>query len=265
MLRISRPLLVVTVATLVLTMFLYIIVPKGFFPVQDTGRDPGHFGSGRNRFRFRAMAERQQALAKVILKDPDVVSLSSFIGVDGTNMTPNSGRIQINLKPRDERKIERHGRIIGACSRSLRRWRASRLYMQPVQDLTRRGSRQPHAVSVHAGGRGREGAGDMGCRSWWIEAASTLPQLRDVASDQQNDGLEANLVIDRDTASRLGISPQAIDDTLYDAFGQRQVSTMFTQLNQYHVVLEVEPEFQQNPDELKIFVRASAVGRRRCR
>ncbi|MGH9702617.1 MAG: efflux RND transporter permease subunit, partial [Candidatus Acidiferrales bacterium] len=202
-----------------------------------------------------SMAERQQALTSVILKDPDVASLSSFIGVDGTNVTPNSGRIQINLKSRDERK-DSASEIIRRLQPELAKVEGIRLYMQPVQDLTveDRVSRTQYQYSI-------EDADANELNSFTPKLLAQLaakPQLRDLATDQQNQGLQADLVIDRDTASRLGILPQQIDDTLYDAFGQRQVSTMFTQLNQYHVVLEVAPGYQQNPDSLKsIYVHSN--------
>src|SRR3989440_9220424 len=201
------------------------------------------------------MSERQQALARIILKDPDVVSLSSFIGVDGTNLTTNSGRIQLDLKPHDERSASA-SEIIRRLQPKLAEVHGITLFMQPVQDLTveDRVSRTQFQYSV-------EDADPRELFAWaprLVEKLKGLPELRDVASDQQDQGLEASLVIDRDTASRLGILPQAIDDTLYDAFGQRQVSTIFTQLNQYHVVLEVQPRFRQNPDALKnIYVRSS--------
>jgi len=246
--------LAVTVGTLVLTILLYYYVPKGFFPVQDTGVILG-VSEAPQTVSFSAMAQRQQALAAVILKDPDVVSLSSFIGLDGTNMTPNSGRIQINLKPRDERNADA-SEIIRRLQPQLAQVEGITLFMQPVQDLTveDRVSRTQYQYSI-------EDADARELSQWaprLVDKLKTLPQLRDVATDQQDSGLEANLVIDRDTAARLGILPQAIDDTLYDAFGQRQVSTIFTQLNQYHVVLEVDPSFQQNPDALKnIYVHSS--------
>ena len=246
--------LVVTVATLVLTILLYIVVPKGFFPVQDTGVILG-ISEAPEAISFTAMAERQQALARVILKDPDVVSLSSFIGVDGVNMTPNSGRIQINLKPRDARKADASA-IIRRLQPPLEKVEGITLYMQPVQDLTveDRVSRTQYQYSMQSAD-GRE-------LSEWVgrlyDRLKALPELRDVALDQQSRGLQASLVIDRDVASRLGITPQLIDDTLYDAFGQRQVSTIFTQLNQYHVVLEVAPAFRDNPDALRrIYVKSS--------
>ncbi len=246
--------LLVTLGTLVLTILLYYYVPKGFFPVQDTGVILG-VSEAPQTVSFFGMADRQQALAKVILRDPDVVSLSSFIGVDGTNMTPNSGRIQINLKPRDDRNATA-SEIIRRLQPQVAQVEGITLFMQPVQDLSveDRVSRTQYQYSI-------EDANAKELAQWaprLVDKLKTLPELRDVATDQQDSGLEANLVIDRDTASRLGILPQAIDDTLYDAFGQRLVSTMFTQLNQYHVVLEVDPSFQQNPDALKnIYVKSS--------
>ncbi|MGA9814887.1 MAG: multidrug efflux RND transporter permease subunit [Terriglobales bacterium] len=247
--------LLVTAGTLVLTLFLYVVVPKGFFPVQDTGVILG-ISEGPQNTSFPALAKSQQALAQVILKDPDVQSLSSFIGIDGTNSTPNSGRIQINLKPHDQRKSNAT-EIIRRLQPELAKVNGITLYMQPVQDLTveDRVSRTQYQYSM-------EDADSQELSIWatrLVEALRKLPSMRDVATDQQNGGLKAELVIDRDTASRLGILPQAIDDTLYDAFGQRQVSTIFTQLNQYHVVLEVDPQFSQNPDSLKnIYVHSNS-------
>ena len=252
-LRYQRTTLLVTAATLVLTLVLYVIVPKGFFPVQDTGMILGISEAPEN-ISFQAMSNRQQALARVILENPNVASLSSFIGVDGINTTPNSGRIQINLKARDQRK-ETASEIIRGLQPELNKVTGITLYMQPVQDLTveDRVSRTEFQYTM-------ESADARDLATWstkLVQRLHTSPELRDVASDQMNNGLAAELVIDRDTASRLGILPQAIDDTLYDAFGQRQVSTMFTQLNQYHVVLEVDPQFQQNPDSLKnIYVKS---------
>ncbi len=246
--------LVVTVGTLVLTLVLFYYVPKGFFPVQDTGVILG-ISDAEQAISFSDLAQRQQALAAVILKDPDVVSLSSFIGVDGTNMTPNSGRIQINLKPRESRSASA-SEIIRRLQPQLAQVEGIMLFMQPIQDLSieDRVSRTQYQYSI-------EDADAKELADWAPRLATkigTLPQVRDIATDQLNQGLEANLVIDRDTAARLGILPAAIDNTLYDAFGQRQVSTIFTQLNQYHVVLEVDPRFQQNPDSLKdIYVKSS--------
>jgi multidrug efflux pump len=247
--------LIVTAGTLALTLWLYVVVPKGFFPVQDTGVILGISDAPQN-ISFQAMSERQQELARVILKDPDVASLSSFIGVDGTNLTLNSGRIQINLKPRSERNSTA-SEIIRRLQPQLEQQVAGiTLYMQPVQDLTveDRISRTQFQYSV-------EDTNAQELSIWsqrLLDLLRTSPELRDVASDQQNGGLQADLVIDRDTASRLGLLPATIDNTLYDAFGQRQVSTIFTQLNQYHVVLEVGPQFQQDPDSLKnIYVKSN--------
>jgi multidrug efflux pump len=246
--------LVVTVGTLVLTLVLFYYVPKGFFPVQDTGVILGISDAGQ-AISFTDMSQRQQALAAVILKDPDVVSLSSFIGVDGTNMTPNSGRIQINLKPRETRSASATD-IIRRLQPQLAQVEGITLFMQPIQDLSieDRVSRTQYQYSI-------EDADPKELGEWAPKLAAkigTLPEVRDIATDQQDQGLEANVVIDRDTAARLGILPAAIDNTLYDAFGQRQVSTIFTQLNQYHVILEVDPRFQQNPDSLKdIYVKSS--------
>ena len=246
--------LLLTTATLVATLLLYVYVPKGFFPVQDTGVIMG-ISEGPENISFAALSQRQQSLASVILKNPNVDSLASFIGIDGTNTTPNAGRIQINLKPRDQRK-ETASEIIRDLQPELAKVEGITLYMQPVQDLTveSRVSRTQYQYSMEDA--------DVNELATWaprlLQKLQTAPALRDVASDSQNNGLEANLVIDRDTASRLGILPQAIDDTLYDAFGQRQVSTMFTQLNQYHVVLEVDPQFQVSPDNLKhIYVKSN--------
>jgi multidrug efflux pump len=246
--------LLVTVGTLVFTIFLFIIVPKGFFPVQDTGVILG-ISDAPQTISFNAMAQRQQALARVILKDPAVDSLSSFIGIDGVNTTPNSGRIQINLKPRNQRK-DSASEIIRRLQPELTRVEGITLYMQPIQDLTveDRVSRTQFQYSLESA--------DANDLNLWVprlmQKLHSLPELRDVANDQLTAGLKADLVIDRDTASRLGILPQAIDDTLYDAFGQRQVSTIFTQLNQYHVILEADPSFQQSPESLKnIYVHSS--------
>ncbi|HLW84263.1 MAG TPA: multidrug efflux RND transporter permease subunit [Candidatus Sulfotelmatobacter sp.] len=249
--------LLVTFATLVLTLVLYVVVPKGFFPVQDTGVILG-VSEAPDSISFDALAERQQKLAKIILDDKeDVESLSSFIGVDGTNTTPNVGRIQINLKSLDERKDDA-STIIRKLQTQLGKVDGITLYMQPVQDLTveDRVSRTQFQYSV-------EDADAQELEEWTTKLVSklrTLPELTDVATDQLNSGLKTNITIDRDTASRLGIFPQAIDNTLYDAFGQRQVSTIFTQLNQYHVILEVLPSFAQNPGSLKdIYIRPSTV------
>jgi multidrug efflux pump len=246
--------LLVTVATLVGTILLYIYVPKGFFPVQDTGVILG-VSEGAQDISFAAMAQRQRDLAGVILKDSAVESLSSFIGIDGTNTTLNSGRIQINLKPLAQRNISASD-VIRRLQPELAKIDGVSLFLQPVQDLTveDRVSRTQFQYSL-------EDVDPKELAYWtgrFIERLKALPDLRDVASDQLNQGLVAALTIDRDSASRLGILPADIDNTLYDAFGQRLVSTIFTQLNQYHVVIEVDPQFQQDPDSLKyIYVKSS--------
>ncbi len=245
--------LMATLGALLLTLYLYTIVPKGFFPVQDTGVILGISEAPEN-VSFQSMSDRQQQLAREILKDPDVDSLSSFIGIDGTNTTENSGRIQINLKPRDQRAATASD-VIRRLQPQLAKIDGITLYMQSVQDLTveDRVSRTQFQYSL-------ESADAAEVNLWAskiVNRLRTIPELRDVASDQQTGGLRADLVIDRDTAARFGILPQAIDDTLYDAFGQRQVSTIFTQLNQYHVVLEVDPQFRQDPSALKdIYVKS---------
>jgi multidrug efflux pump len=246
----------VAAATLVFTVFLYLLIPKGFFPVQDTGVILG-VSEAPQSISFPAMAERQQALSRVILQDPAVASLSSFIGVDGTNTTLNSGRIQINLKPIEERRLSASD-FIRRLQPQLAKVDGITLFMQPIQDLTveDRVSRTQFQFSL-------EDADARELNAWvprLMERLQSLPALRDVASDQQTQGLESRLVIDRGTASRLGITPQTLDNTLYDAFGQRQVSTIFTQLNQYHVILEAQRNFQQNPQNLNDLYVQSTMG-----
>jgi multidrug efflux pump len=249
--------LVVAVATLLTTVLLFLVIPKGFFPVQDTGVILG-ISEASQTVSFAAMKERQQALARVILKDSAVESLSSFIGIDGTNTTMNSGRIQINLKPLSERKANATD-IIRRLQPELAKVQGVTLYLQPVQDLTveDRVSRTQFQYSL-------EDPDPRELSVWvprFLDKLHSLPELRDVASDQQNGGLEARLILDRTTASRLGITPLDLDNTLYDAFGQRQISTMFTQLNQYRVVLESQPSFQDHPDDLKsVYLRSAGGG-----
>jgi multidrug efflux pump len=248
--------LVVAVSTLVLTIVLYIIVPKGFFPLQDTGVIQG-VSEAPQSVSFANMVNLQQALARVILNDPGVESLSSFVGIDGTNTTLNSGRFLINLKPLDQRRVD-VSTIIDRLQPELAKVDGITLFLQPVQDLTveDRVSQTQYQYTLE------DASGDE-LRTWaprFVSKLQTLPALRDVASDQQSAGLEARLTIDRETAARLGITPQLIDNTLYDAFGQRQVSIMFTQLNQYHAVLEVDPEFQKNPRDLNTIYIPSTTG-----
>jgi len=239
--------LIVALLTLAFTAVLYIIIPKGFFPVQDTGAILG-ISEAPQTISFEAMAKRQQALAQAVLQDPAVQSLSSFIGVDGTNVTLNSGRLLINLKPLAQRNASA-SEVIRRLQPRLAQVDGITLYMQPVQDLSidDRVSRTQYQYTLED--PDPKELADAANRM--LDRLRTVPVLRDVASDQQNDGLQAALDIDRTTASRLGITPQLIDDTLYDAFGQRQVSTMFTQLNQYRVILEVKPDFQKGPSALQ--------------
>jgi multidrug efflux pump len=249
--------LLVTLATLVLTIILYIVIPKGFFPVQDTGQILG-ISQAPPTVSFPSMVQRQQALADIILQDPDVANINSFIGIDGTNTTANSGRIQINLKPRAQRS-DTASDVIRRLEPKLAQVEGITLYMQPTQDLTvsDRVSRTQYQYTL-------EDADADELNSFTpklVDKLKTIPELQDVASDQQTGGLQAQIIIDRDTAARLGLQPADIDNTLYDAFGQRQVSTMFTQLNQYHVVLEVQPEFQRGPDSLNnIYVHSPTGG-----
>ena len=233
--------LVVAVATLALTVGLYLVVPKGFFPVQDTGAIQVITEAAQS-VSFTAMSERQQALADVILDDPAVASLSSFIGVDGTNTTLNSGRMMLNLKPRAERDTDASG-VIRRLQKALQTVEGIAAYMQPVQDLTieDRVSRTQYQFSV-------QDANANELALWvprLVERFAQLPELTDVASDTQNHGLQASIEIDRASAGRLGITTLAIDNALYNAFGQRLISTIFTQSNLYRVVLEVKPEMQQ--------------------
>jgi multidrug efflux pump len=255
-LRHQEATLLIAGLTLVATILLYIVAPKGFFPVQDTGVIIG-ISEAPQTISFNGLSERQQQLTKIILQDPAVESLSSFIGIDGTNATVNSGRIQINLKPLSDRKLNA-SEIIRRLQPELAKIEGITLYMQPVQDLSveDRVSRTQYQYSL-------EDASADELNQWapqLVQKLQGLPELRDVASDQQDRGLRASLVIDRNTAARLGVTPQVIDDTLYDAFGQRQVSTIFTQLNQYHVVLEVKPNLQRDPGSLKdIYVRSATT------
>jgi multidrug efflux pump len=246
--------LLVAAATLVLTIVLYVIVPKGFFPVQDTGIIQG-ISEATQSISFPAMSEKQQQLTHLILQDPAVESLSSFIGIDGTNTTLNSGRIQINLKPLEDRHINASD-VIRRLQPKLEKIDGITLYMQPVQDLTveDRVSRTQYQYTL-------EDPDQRELNFWTAKLMAklqTIPELRDLATDQQTSGLAASLTIDRVTASRMGITPQAIDQLLYDAYGQRQVSTLYTQLNQYHIVLETLPEYQKNPTKLQdIYVRSA--------
>jgi multidrug efflux pump len=248
--------LVVALATFVLTGYLYVVVPKGFFPVQDTGVIQGITQAAQSTS-FEAMAQRQQALGEAILKDPDVVSLSSFIGVDGANVTLNSGRFLINLKPHEERSLTAR-QIIRRLQEETASVTGIALYMQPVQDLT-----IDTAVSATQYQFTLESANINDLQDWTPKLLSRLrqiPEIVDVASDLQQSGLTAFMTIDRSTAARFGITPATIDSALYDAFGQRIVSTIFTQSNQYRVILTVTPSLQRSVDSMDaLYLPSSAT------
>ncbi len=246
----------IAVVTLFVTCFLFYLVPKGFFPMQDTGLIQG-ISEASQSISFKAMSEKQQSLADVILKDPDVESLSSFIGIDKTNTSLNSGRVLISLKPledRDDKAID----IARRLQTKLADIPGITLYMQPVQNLTidDRISRAQYQYSIEA-------ANEDDVTKWtelFINKLQKNALFKDVASDQQNLGLQTHVNIDRDTAARLGITTQLIDDTLYDAFGQRQISIIFTQRNQYRVVLEALPQLQQDANQLSNIYLTSSAG-----
>ncbi len=248
--------LLVALATLVLTVFLYIIIPKGFFPVQDTGVIQAISQAGPT-IGSKTMAIKQKELAKVILEDPAVQSVSSFIGADGTNTTINSGRMSINLKPLSQRSLSASD-VIRRLQKKLKDVQGIELFMQPVQNITvdDRVSRTQYQYTL-------EDPDQDELNEWtakFVDKLKQLPQIEDVATDQQMGGLAVDLVIDRATASRLGIAPTTIDNTLYDAFGQRQINTMYTQLNQYHVILEAQPQFQLDPNMLNhLYIQSNAA------
>jgi multidrug efflux pump len=248
--------LLVAAGTLGFTVFLYIVIPKGFFPVQDTGLIQGISGAEPS-VSFEAMAQRQQALAAAILKDPDVVSLSSFIGVDGTNSTLNTGRFLINLKPRDERRTSASD-VIRRLERETQDVSGISLYMQPVQDLTIDAtvSRSQYQFVL-------EDANPNEFSAWvpkLLERLQQLPQLEDVSSNYAENALSAYILIDRPTAARFGITPATVDNALYDSFGQRIVSTIFTQSNQYRVILEADPDLQKSLSSLgQIYLPSSTA------
>ena len=249
--------LLVAVATLVLTIVLYIFIPKGFFPVQDTGVIQGITQASQS-ISYDAMAEKQREMAQIILQDPAVESLSSFIGADGINTTLNSGRISINLKPLKDRDHSIGASdVIRRLQNNLTQVQGMHLYMQPVQDITvdDRVSRTQYQYTLEDP--------DTDELNEWTNKFTTqlkkLHELEDVATDQQTGARALQMDIDRVTASRLGIAPTTIDNTLYDAYGQREISTLYTQLNQYHVVLETAPQWQQNPGELSdLYIQSSA-------
>ncbi|MBV6306419.1 multidrug efflux RND transporter permease subunit [Candidimonas humi] len=247
----QRITLLVAVATLAVTGLLYMIVPKGFFPQQDTGMIQAISQSAQT-ISFKAMGVRQQQAVDLIMKDPAVATVTSFIGIDGTNSTINTGRMQIALKPTSERS-DNAAEVIRRLNQTLAGVPGIKVYMQPVQDLTidDRVSRTQYQMTLSDP--------DGAVLSEWVPKVvsklQTLPQLEDVADDLQNGGLQTTLVIDRDAAARLGVTVAAIDEALYDAFGQRLISTIFTQSSQYRVVLEVAPQYRQDPSSLsRIYV-----------
>jgi multidrug efflux pump len=253
----QRITLLISVATLVMTAVLYITIPKGFFPTQDTGIIQG-ISQAAGSTSFAQMTQLQQSLGKVVLADPAVESISSFIGSDGTNTTLNSGRIQINLKPISQRGISAT-EVIRRLGPRVAQVPGIRLYMQPVQDLTvdDRVSRTQYQYTLEDPNVGELGSvvRDL------LPKLQARPELADVVTDQQLDGLATSLTIDRATASRFGITPATIDNTLYDAFGQRQINTLYTQVNQYHVILEADPKFQRNPGNLHdLYIQSSQTG-----
>jgi multidrug efflux pump len=246
----------VAIGTLLLTALLYVLIPKGFFPDQDTGLIQG-VSEATESISYAGMSERQQALAAAILKDPDVASLSSFIGVDGNNVTLNSGRFLIDLKPRSQRSS-----TVADVIRRLQTETADvagiTLYMQPVQDLTLDStiSRTQYQFTL-------ESADSVAMSSWTPKLVAALrqqPELADVVSNQEDNGLAVYITIDRDSAARLGISVGTVDNALYDAFGQRIVSTIFTQSNQYRVIMEADPKTYRSVDSLASIYLPSASG-----
>ncbi len=246
-----RLVMLVFVGTLVLTTVLYVVVPKGFFPVQDTGVIQGITEASQDTS-FQAMSERQQALAEQVLKDPAVASLSSFIGIDGTNATLNAGRMLINLKPRDQRDTDASG-VIRRLEANLKAVPGIQLYMQPVQDLTIEDHISRTQYQFMMSSPNSDQLADT--THQLLERLRKRPELSSVASDLMDNGRQAWIDIDRDTAGRLGVTVAAIDAALYDAFGQRLISTIFTQSNQYRVVLEVSPGYQSKPQDLaKLYV-----------
>jgi len=253
-LRFQTVTLLVALATLVLTVVLYIFIPKGFFPVQDTGVIQG-ISQASQSISFAAMSEKQREVAQIILQDPAVESLSSFIGADGINTTLNSGRMSINLKPINQRIGASD--VIRRLQQSLQKVQGIRMYMQPVQDITvdDRVSRTQYQYTLED-----PDTDELNTQTdKFVAQLNKLPELEDVATDQQTGAKAVQLMIDRVTASRLGIAPTTIDNTLYDAYGQREISTLYTQLNQYHVILETAPEWQQNPSKLSdLYIQTSA-------
>jgi multidrug efflux pump len=249
--------LLVALATLILTVLLYIQIPKGFFPTQDTGIIQG-ITQASPSISFAEMEDRQQSIAKVLLADPAVQGISSFIGADGTNTTLNSGRININLKPLEDRKLSAT-EVIDRLSQKLQNVAGIKLYMQPVQDLSVDDmvSRTEYQYTLEDPNQAELDS----VAKQLVAKLKKLPELADVVTDQQLGAAAQQVQIDRETASRFGVTTTTIDNTLYDAFGQRQINTMYTPLNQYHVILETDPKFQADPHKLNdIYVQSTTTG-----
>jgi hydrophobe/amphiphile efflux-1 (HAE1) family protein len=249
--------LTVAIVTLIATILLYIVIPKGLLPQQDTGMITGVTDAAQS-ISFKAMVQHQHVIADIVRKDPDVVSVASFVGPGTVNPTVNTGRLYIGLKPRDQRRASAN-EVIDRLREATKDVEGISLFMQAVQDvqIDSRVSRTQYQYTL-------EDADETELSQWsskLLNKLRTLPELVDLATDQQFNGLQLSIDVDRDTASRLNVLPQNIDDTLYDAFGQRQVSIMFTQLNQYRVILEATPHYQLTPESLdKMYVK-STTGR----
>jgi multidrug efflux pump len=248
--------LLIAIGTLVLTIWLYVIIPKGFFPVQDTGLIQGITQAPQSTS-YEAMVKRQRELAKKILQDADVINLSSVVGVDGSNTTLNSGRFLISLKPHDQRQLTSQD-IVRRIEREAEGVEGITLFLQPVQELT-----TDTTVSATQYQFVLENANLDELKTWVPKLVSRLqnvPEITDLVSDLQQSGLSASITIDRKTAARFGVTPATVDNALYDAFGQRIASTIFTQSNQYRVILEAAPNLQQSLDSIgSIYVPSSSV------
>ena len=246
--------LIVTIGTMALTVYLYIKVPKGFFPQQDTGRVMGSVQADQD-ISFPAMRKKMEQFVSIVMQDPNV---QTIVGFAGGNTARNQARMYITLKPKGSERRLTADQVIGELRRKLTAVPGATLYMQSAQDLTI-GGRQSQAQYQYT----LQGEDLAELDSWsprLMQKLRTLKELRDVNTDQQDRGLQETVIIDRDTASRLGVTPQAIDNALYDAFGQRQVSTIYEQLNQYHVVMEVDPQYQQSPAALDAVYVGATTG-----
>ncbi len=253
----QRPALLVMIATIALTGYLFVTIPKGFFPQQDTGLIAGVTEAAQD-VSTGALAEKQQQVVDVLLRDPAVASVASYIGPGGTNPSPNQGRMYISLKPQGQRGPDSTAdQVIARLDKALQPVTGIRLYMQAAQDITIGGRTaktqyQYTLTDVNA----------QELASWApkvVAAVAQLPSVVDATSDQESTGLQFSIQVDRDAASRLGIAPQDVDNALYDAFGQRVVTKVFTSLNQYYVILEVDPAFRRGPDALQsVYLRSSA-------